>query len=323
MLIQRFSHLLLLVSLVAALLAVALFPFASMDLLTKVTDLTGPSADPKGDSDFDQLMRGVHYVVTNGANKEWELWADRAEALRQQDTWRLKKVKFTFYNEQQEALSVFGDFARIEMEKNDLEVFGNVLILMASGDRARTDRLVYRSKNRELISETEVSFLRDGRGQNARLVSGAMTVSVEEQRVLLHQAVRGFFEVENDKYSLRAQRSFIDSSRNAVDFIGTVEFQGWGYTFSAPEATLRFHEKPYRELKAGALFGGVVGEGLGRKLQAERLEFHIDKGTLELRGNPRIEEEGKILNGDLILFKDRGETVVVKSARARKGEVYE
>jgi LPS export ABC transporter protein LptC len=79
-----------------------------------------------------------------------------------------------------------GDHGRLNTEKRDMEIEGNVAIISDSGDHFTTDRLQYRNSNKVIETDRAVTM----ENSSVRVDGVGMIFSLDERKVAILSKVR-------------------------------------------------------------------------------------------------------------------------------------
>ena len=103
---------------------------------------------------------------------------------------RLQRVKLTYFGEGEEPMIVTGRYARVDLDKWDAEMFGDVRLVGSDGSILKTSRLVWDNRAQRLTAPLPVKYRSDlldvkGRSMWADLKNRKITV-----RGRVHSTVR-------------------------------------------------------------------------------------------------------------------------------------
>ena len=92
---------------------------------------TSDSVDINFDEDgLDVKIKNFKVIHENSGRRDWELKADLAQINKKQETTKMNNVQYTFVNNQMRKFRVFADFGTLLNKNNDLELKGNVRVLV-------------------------------------------------------------------------------------------------------------------------------------------------------------------------------------------------
>ena len=92
---------------------------------------TSDSVDINFDEDgLDVKIKNFKVIHENSGRRDWELKADLAQINKKQETTKMNNVQYTFVNNQMRKFKVFADFGTLINKNNDLELEGNVRVLV-------------------------------------------------------------------------------------------------------------------------------------------------------------------------------------------------
>jgi len=92
---------------------------------------TSDSVDINFDEDgLDVKIKNFKVIHESSGRRDWELKADLAQINKKQETTKMNNVQYTFVNNQMRKFKVFADFGTLLNKNNDLELKGNVRVLV-------------------------------------------------------------------------------------------------------------------------------------------------------------------------------------------------
>ena len=92
---------------------------------------TSDSVDINFDEDgLDVKIKNFKVIHENSGRRDWELKADLAQINKKQETTKMNNVQYTFVNNEMRKFKVFADFGTLLNKNNDLELKGNVRVLI-------------------------------------------------------------------------------------------------------------------------------------------------------------------------------------------------
>ena len=92
---------------------------------------TSDSVDINFDEDgLDVKIKNFKVIHENSGRRDWELKADLAQINKKQETTKMNNVQYTFVNNEMRKFKVFADFGTLLNKNNDLELKGNVRVLV-------------------------------------------------------------------------------------------------------------------------------------------------------------------------------------------------
>jgi len=107
-------------------------------------------------------LEGMKYTEISEDGKQcWKIMSKEVEVFLDQKKSLLTDVKAEFYlkNDQRNgAIKLSADKGIFWAGVKDIEVYGNVVVTLPDGTELRTEKAVYRNKDKELLSETPLSI---------------------------------------------------------------------------------------------------------------------------------------------------------------------
>ena len=79
---------------------------------------------------LDVKIKNFKVIHENSGRRDWELKADLAQINKKQETTKMNNVQYTFVNNEMRKFKVFADFGTLLNKNNDLELKGNVRVLV-------------------------------------------------------------------------------------------------------------------------------------------------------------------------------------------------
>ena len=112
------------------LIAISVLCYASY-IFMSTFKATSDSVDINFDEDgLDVKIKNFKVIHENSGRRDWELKADLAQINKKQETTKMNNVQYTFVNNQMRKFRVFADFGTLLNKNNDLELKGNVRVLV-------------------------------------------------------------------------------------------------------------------------------------------------------------------------------------------------
>ncbi|HUH66083.1 MAG TPA: LPS export ABC transporter periplasmic protein LptC [Syntrophales bacterium] len=138
----------------------------------------------------DLEVRDVNYTDVGASGMKWEIKADSAKYLKNENLIVFDKIKVKLVMPDGRTLFLTGDKGKSNTETRDMEVSGNVEILSDKGDKLTTDVLKYSGAEQRMYTHSAVKL------ENSRMqVNGVgMSFSLEEKTVALLSKVRAIIK---------------------------------------------------------------------------------------------------------------------------------
>jgi LPS export ABC transporter protein LptC len=130
----------------------------------------------------DLQVQNVTYTDVGSSGEKWEVKADTARYMRGQKIALFDKVAIKLILADGQTFLLTGDRGRLETERKDMDIEGNVVILSDRGDRFTTDRLHYDHAARKIFTNGPVAMENNrlkirGTGLTLRLDSRDLKIS--------------------------------------------------------------------------------------------------------------------------------------------------
>lgn len=137
--------------------------------------------------DIDLALDNLHYTETQDGRKRWVLVADRAEYLRSSNLVRLAPVQLTFYDAGAFGdLTLTADHGELQEDTRQVDIWGDVVVVGAGGERLQTQSLRYLEQQR-LLSTTEPIHYQATR---LELTGVGLSIDLEKSTLLVEKDVR-------------------------------------------------------------------------------------------------------------------------------------
>ena len=95
---------------------------------------TSDSVDIKFDEDgLDVKIKNFKVIHESSGRRDWELKADLAQINKKKEITKMNNVQYIFVNNEMKKFKVYADFGTLINKNNDLELEGNVKMLVESG----------------------------------------------------------------------------------------------------------------------------------------------------------------------------------------------
>lgn len=269
-----------------------------------------------------QLMQGVHIIETSEGSKEWELWADEALSLKQEDKWNFDKVKAVFFGKNDVFFTVTGERGRVDPVTKDMNVEGNVVTRSSNGYVFRTEEVNYNSQKRHLTSPTSVEMVgpADEHGDSLKLTGVGLEADLEgsQMEVLEDVNARKAFK-KGQLAHIRSRQAIFSGNDRMARFLGNVIIDFENMRISGPEAQFQYN-KEKDVVESLYVKGGVRVSDTLKFATSDNVKVLFNEEKFIFRGAPRVVQNNDELRGEEIVFLNGGRRVKVIKARARVDE---
>ncbi len=271
-----------------------------------------------------QEMRGVHSFGAKGEKQEWELWAEKANRPKDNAEWTAEKMKVNFFADNGVSYVVTGDRGKVDPEKKDLRIEGNVVTRSSNGYVFKSQLLDYDSKKRKLVSPGAVEMLgpKDANGGDIHLNGGALDADFGTNEINITNKVRATrkIEVGSDKQQktahIAAQRALFSGKTNMAQFYGDVVIDVETMQLSGPRAKFSYDPRT-QQLDSMQIEGGVHVTDSEKFVTSGAVDLSLKNDRVVFSGSPRVVQNGDELVGDQIVMTNGGKDVEVSNARAQ------
>jgi len=256
----------------------------------------------------EQALEEVYLQATDGAKKDWELWANSVDLFPGKKLF--KKVRFKFYRER-DILYLKGDEAEMMNESGDVNLRGNVSGKTDQGMEFASDHLFWQAVEERLSTESPVKFM----SENIYITGVGLdtTPKLDEARIKSNVHVTFFQDITDDvpmvitSQTLRAQ--FGDEPK--ATFEGDVVVKDSQLEVHSKRLIINFSHDG-RRVEESIAKGDV--EIVTEELEAECGEatFLNEEKKIILEANPVVWHRKVKCRGDRIIYLQEEKKVVVE-----------
>ena len=108
----------------------------------------------------DLALADLHYTQNEEGQRRWTLDADKAEYQRGSSLAKLDVVRLLFYSTKEYGdINLQADKGQLMQETRQVDVWGNVILRTARGEKLYTERLHYDDSNHQLSTGDPIRFL--------------------------------------------------------------------------------------------------------------------------------------------------------------------
>jgi LPS export ABC transporter protein LptC/lipopolysaccharide transport protein LptA len=267
---------------------------------------------------IDQVVRGMHLMEASEKQKEWELWSDTAISLKTKNSWQLKKVKVLFFSDKG-SFTVTGKEGEIHSVTKNLEVTGDVLVRSENGYQFRTEKVIYISEVKKLVSPGQVHMIGppDHRGFRLKLVGDSLESYVKTAVISIFGNVKTKKKVKkNQVINIKSERANFSGASYFAQFLKNVIMDMNDLRVSGQRA--RFNYSKNKNLVETILVkGNIRVSDKDKWATADTVLAFLEEDKLVFRGSPRLVQDSDELRGSEIIFLDGGNKVQVKGANMK------
>lgn len=273
----------------------------------------------KKNSDIEKRMEGVHLAESRAGSKDWELYSESAEGYGGSGSWKLKKVKVLFYNEDRVQFTVLGNTGTIDSKTKDMEISGDVLIQSPHGHKIQTHSMNYLSEVRKIKSPGKVKMLApsDLNGKSMLVEGNWFDSEVDKNIMRIHQNVTAQKKLSDGRtlFVKSNEAEFYGNERTAK-FVDHVSIEVDSMKIEGPEAQFQYKDG-VSALQSVLVKGGVQVSDLDKYATSDLIRFDPSENRFTLTGKPRVVQNNDEILGDQIIFIDGGKKVKVQNMKAR------
>jgi LPS export ABC transporter protein LptC len=270
----------------------------------------------------DQSLQGMHTIETQQGGKEWELWSDKADRIKEKDLLRLQGVKILFFARSGVTFTVTGERGTVESKTKNLRVEGNVITRSSNGYTFRSQSLDYDSLKKTLSTASAVDMVgpADKKGPGLKLDGLGMESNLEPgtMEILANVRAEKIFNGSRHVY-IRSPRAMFSSTDRSARFSGGAVLDMDTMRITGPDARLNYDAKS-DEVKSLTVIGGAKVSETDKWATADNLNVDFASNKFTFWGQPRVVQNNDELKGEEIVFLDGGKQVEVHRARAKMDE---
>jgi LPS export ABC transporter protein LptC len=134
----------------------------------------------------DLQVKNINYTDVGESGLKWEIKADSAKYIRNENLALFDKVKVKLVMEDGRTIIMSGDKAKLHSDTKDMEISGNVTIISDKNDHLTTDILKYSGSEQRIYTE-EIIKMENPRMQ---VVGRGMSLSLKDKDVALLSRVK-------------------------------------------------------------------------------------------------------------------------------------
>ena len=135
----------------------------------------------------DLSLQQLHYTQNEDGQRSWTLDAEKAEYQRDSGQASLNKVHLVLYQAGRFGeVTLTADHGALLQELQQVEVWGQVVVTTAEGQRLETERLRYDGNKKQLLNDEPVRAIT----ARMELTGTGLKVDLESGRLLLKRDVR-------------------------------------------------------------------------------------------------------------------------------------
>lgn len=270
------------------------------------------------DESVQQNLEGILLVESENQKKMWEVQAESAKAMRESNSWEMKKADANFFSEIGVVYRVQAEETFFEANKKDMSFKKNVIVTSSNGYNFQTESLSYSTEKKSLVGVEPVHFEGFGNSKNEMLKMTGEQIAIDLESGLA-QLMGG---VKSQKYVSGLQEMDFSSSNvvfssggGQARFEKNVVVHYEDMTITGSEALI-FYEPDTKEVKSVNMQKGAKLDSTTKKAVAGSLSLDLKKESLILEDRPRLLQKGDELIGTRFIFRNKGKNLEVQGAKA-------
>lgn len=287
----------------------------------------------------DYKIQDLDYYSTRGGEKQWNLLAEQAYFFNAQKLVHAKQVKAKVFDASGKVTLISGTEAKYLMDRNDLEIFGNVETTFPDGFVLHSQYIRYQPKLKKIDIPIQYLTSGDGRtertGEKIHFTSLGLEFETEKSEITLPKDVH-FHLVSNqgEEYEIFSDHCKIHRAEHLVDFTMDPSLPDEKRFVRLHQVSLEAHGRAAR-LKYGgqssriemlSLFDDVLIQefALNSKKEPSLIrygtgghgDFDSAKNLIILTIYPQVYQGDDTLTGDKITLHRDSDTVEVEQSNA-------
>jgi LPS export ABC transporter protein LptC len=271
------------------------------------------------DGRADQSLAGMHMIETQEGGKEWELWSDLAERLKDKEILKLSHVKAIFFARSGVTFTVTGREGTVEVKSKNMRVEGDVVTRSSNGYTFKTQSADYDSAKKSLFVPGKVEMIgpRDKKKLGLNLTGKGMTAQMEGGEIEILKDVRAEKTLDKGRrIYIRSQKAFMSAVHRSARFSGDTILDMDNMRITGPEAKFDY-DSDQDQIKSLSVSGGAKVTDTEKWATSQDLKIDFDENKFTFLGHPRVVQNNDELKGEEIVFLDGGKQVQVNRARAK------
>jgi LPS export ABC transporter protein LptC len=267
---------------------------------------------------LEQSVKGVHLIESRGEQSDWELWADQADRLRNEEVWNLAGVRSHFFGQDGVIYKTQGRKGTVSEDQKRISISGKVVTNATNGYQFETDHMYFASEERMLVSPGAITLLgpRDHNGLRMTIKGGELRANLANNKIEVMKRVDARKALKNNQWvQIKSQTAVLDENGRSVHFVGNVTIDLNTMRVSGPSAIL-YLKKDKDMVESIQMAGGVRITDENKWATSEALNANLETETVVLEGRPRIVQSQEELRGEKIILLDGGKRVQVLRGKA-------
>lgn len=134
----------------------------------------------------DLEVKDFRYAQVGDPDFQWEVRARRAWYRKKDEEVHLEQPEVKLISRSGMAYSMTGEQGILHSESGDMEISGNVVVVLDGGERLETETLRYRSLDRRVFTGDDVMM----KNASIEITGRGMTFALEENQLVLLSCVK-------------------------------------------------------------------------------------------------------------------------------------
>jgi LPS export ABC transporter protein LptC len=163
-------------------IVVALFALVIVIALVSMNRLKSKNLLKVMPEQVDLEIQGFVFTEVGESGSRWEVKAEKATYERKENLAVFDKVRIKLNTAEGKVYNMTADKGRMETEKKDIEINGNVIITSSAGEKFTTDYLNYSDEQKKFYTDAPVTMESDriaikGKGLTLFIKSGELNLN--------------------------------------------------------------------------------------------------------------------------------------------------
>jgi LPS export ABC transporter protein LptC len=131
-------------------------------------------------------LQEINFVQVKDGIKLWELKAEVVTYQQSKNEVACKKLSLTYYPKGERPLTMVGNLGRLDTQKKNVFIEGEVVISTPDGYELKVPSLYYKDEKREVYTDEAFTF----KGPNVSIYGQGMTMNLDTQLVKVRKKAK-------------------------------------------------------------------------------------------------------------------------------------
>ena len=131
--------------------------------------------------------KGIHHKIMEKGKKNWELRSESARQYKEEKRVELEPVELIAYDEEEKViLKLKAKRGKLDLNTENVEVEGEVMITSSQGVEVATERLRWIAKEKKVITDEEIEISKD----NILITGKGLEAAKDMEKIEIKENVR-------------------------------------------------------------------------------------------------------------------------------------